>query len=97
MSRDTQGDPGRWANTATRGLTGNEVRLMSTVQDTRVDIPPVTDPPPPVLSGVVHWYGRATGSWWALVPGREGLRLVEAVSADALAVTVDWYLRLAAQ
>lgn len=70
---------------------------MSTLQDTRVDMPPITDPPPPIPKRVVHWHGDATGSWWAMVPGRYGDRLVEAVSADALAVAVDWHLRLAAR
>lgn len=64
--------------------------------DTALDLPRVGDAPPPIPAGIMHWHGRATGSWWAVIPGREGLRLVEAVSADALAVTVDWYLRLGA-
>jgi hypothetical protein len=28
--------------------------------------------------GVRVWYGEATGSWWALVPMRDGPRLIEA-------------------
>lgn len=66
---------------------------MSTLQDTRVDMPPIIGPPPPIPVGVVHWRGDATGSWWAIVPGRRGPQLVEAVSVEALAVTVDWHLR----
>ena len=31
----SQGDPGRWLNTGTRGLTGNEVRLVSKVPKSR--------------------------------------------------------------
>lgn len=49
--------------------------------------------PPPIPPGIVYWYGRATGAWWAVVPGRGGPRLVEAVSRDALAATVHWHLR----
>lgn len=63
--------------------------------DTSVDMPPITDPPPPIPDGIVHWHGQVTGSWWAMVPGRQGPRLVEAVSADALAVAVAWHLRRA--
>ncbi|RSN59571.1 hypothetical protein [Actinomadura sp. WAC 06369] len=32
------------------------------------------------LPGVLAWYGRETGSWWAFVPLTSGDRLVEAVS-----------------
>ncbi|MGP4026104.1 hypothetical protein [Actinomadura sp. 3N407] len=66
------------------------------IGDTVVDLPPIIDPPPPIPRGVTHWHGDATGSWWAIVPGRAGPRLVEAASRDALAVTVDWHLRTAA-
>lgn len=51
---------------------------------------------PSLPPGIVHWYGRATGSWWAMIPGRRGPFLVEAVSADALASAVHSYLRRAA-
>lgn len=64
--------------------------------DTVVDLPSVTDPAPPIPKGVPHWHGDATGTWWAMVPGQHGPRLVEAPTADALAVTVDWHLRRAA-
>ncbi|MFE9105665.1 hypothetical protein ACGFJT_35715 [Actinomadura geliboluensis] len=69
---------------------------MRTLQDTRVDMPPVADPPPAIPDGIVHWHGEATGSWWAVLPGRQGPRLVEAPSAAALAITVHWHLRRAA-
>lgn len=71
---------------------------MSTVpaaDATAVDMPPITDLPP-IPGGIMHWHGDATGSWWAMVPGRQGPQLVEAPSAAALAVTVDWHLRRAA-
>ncbi|MEV4670952.1 hypothetical protein AB0K34_04795 [Actinomadura sp. NPDC049382] len=70
---------------------------MRTLQDTVVDMPPIADPPPPIPKGIVHWHGDATGSWWAMVPGRHGLRLVEAPSEEHLAVTVDWHLRQVAR
>ncbi|NKZ05884.1 hypothetical protein [Actinomadura latina] len=34
--------------------------------------------------GVRVWYGEATGSWWAMVPLRDGPRLLEAPSAQQL-------------
>jgi hypothetical protein len=68
---------------------------MRTLQDTVVDMPPIPDSPPPIPAGIPHWHGRATGSWWAMVPGRQGPRLVEAPSEDALAVMVDANLRQA--
>ncbi|WP_067461668.1 hypothetical protein [Actinomadura macra] len=34
--------------------------------------------------GVRVWYGESTGSWWALVPLREGPRLLEAPSPQEL-------------
>ncbi|WP_141577456.1 hypothetical protein [Actinomadura sp. WMMA1423] len=34
--------------------------------------------------GVRVWYGEATGSWWAMVPLREGPRLLEAPSSQQL-------------
>lgn len=61
--------------------------------DTVVDIPSPTGPPPPIPLGIMYWRGHATGSWWAVVPGRGGPRLIEAVSEDALAVAVDRHLR----
>lgn len=36
------------------------------------------------FSGVVAWYGQATGAWWAMVRIRRGARLVEAVDPGAL-------------
>ncbi|GAA0562709.1 MULTISPECIES: hypothetical protein [Thermomonosporaceae] len=30
------------------------------------------------FSGVVAWYGQATGAWWAMVRIRRDVRLVEA-------------------
>lgn len=64
-------------------------------QETATDLPPITGPPP-IPAGVTHWHGAATGMWWAIVPGRQGPKLVEAVTADALAAAVDWHLRRAA-
>lgn len=71
------------------------MRTVPNTDDTAVDIPPVTGGPPPIPAGIVHWHGDATGSWWAMVPGRHGPRLVEAPSEAHLAVTVDWHLRQA--
>ncbi|WP_131740370.1 hypothetical protein [Actinomadura roseirufa] len=34
--------------------------------------------------GVRVWYGESTGSWWAMVPLREGLRLLEAPTPQQL-------------
>ncbi|WP_018655186.1 hypothetical protein [Actinomadura flavalba] len=34
--------------------------------------------------GVRVWYGRATGSWWAMVPLGGGSRLLEAAQPQAL-------------
>ncbi|WP_019634059.1 hypothetical protein [Actinomadura atramentaria] len=34
--------------------------------------------------GIRVWYGRATGSWWALVPSGGGPRLLEATAPQAL-------------
>lgn len=34
--------------------------------------------------GVRVWYGEATGSWWAMVPLRDGPRLLEAASPQQL-------------
>lgn len=72
------------------------MRTVPNPAETVVDMPPITDPPPPIPSGIVHWHGKATGSWWAMIPGQCGPRLVEAVSADALAAAVHYYLRRAA-
>ncbi|URM97071.1 hypothetical protein K8Z49_15940 [Actinomadura madurae] len=36
------------------------------------------------FSGVVAWYGRATGAWWAMVRLPNDVRLVEAVSPREL-------------
>lgn len=69
------------------------MRTVPAAGDTVVDMPPIIDPPPPIPDGVVHWHGEVTGSWWAIVPGRHGPRLVEAPSEDALAVMVDWNRR----
>lgn len=51
--------------------------------------------PPPIPDGITHWHGHATGLWWAIVPGQQGPRLVEAPSEDHLAETVAWHLRAA--
>lgn len=34
--------------------------------------------------GVRVWYGEATGAWWAMVPLRDGPRLLEAPSPQEL-------------
>ncbi|TDD66172.1 hypothetical protein [Actinomadura rubrisoli] len=34
--------------------------------------------------GVRVWYGESTGSWWALVPSREGPALLEAPTSQEL-------------
>jgi hypothetical protein len=34
--------------------------------------------------GVRVWYGEATGSWWAMVPLRDGPRLLEAQTPQRL-------------
>ncbi|MFB4308737.1 hypothetical protein [Actinomadura sp. GTD37] len=36
------------------------------------------------FSGVVAWYGHATGAWWAMVRVRRDVRLVEALSPREL-------------
>jgi hypothetical protein len=61
---------------------------------TRADTSSVTVPPP-IPKHIVHWYGKATGSWWAMLPGRHGARLIEAASEEQLAAMVDWHLRVA--
>ncbi|XRQ08985.1 hypothetical protein ACN3XK_72980 [Actinomadura welshii] len=71
------------------------MRTVPNPADTATDMPSITDLPP-IPRGIMHWHGKATGSWWAVVPGRTGSRLVEAVSEDALAITVAWHLRRAA-
>ncbi|MDL4771523.1 MULTISPECIES: hypothetical protein [Thermomonosporaceae] len=38
--------------------------------------------------GVRVWFGRATGSWWALVPSRGGPRLVEAPTPEGLRTSI---------
>ena len=72
------------------------MRTLSKPDDTSVDLPPVTDPPPPIPDSVLHWRGDATGSWWAVLPARDGWHLVESATLDHLAVTVAWHLRTAA-
>ncbi|TDB71213.1 hypothetical protein E1264_42555 [Actinomadura sp. KC216] len=52
--------------------------------------------PPRVPDGITHWYGDSTGSWWAIVPGRDGARLVEADTRERLAEKVGWDLRRSA-
>ncbi|TDD79915.1 hypothetical protein [Actinomadura rubrisoli] len=69
---------------------------MNRLEHTVVDLSPVRDAPPSIPAGITTWWGEATQMWWALLPSRYGPRLVEAPSAEALAVTVDWYLRRAA-
>ena len=34
--------------------------------------------------GLVFWFGRCTGTWWAMVPPPAGWRLVEAVDPEEL-------------
>ncbi|MFC5752178.1 hypothetical protein [Actinomadura rugatobispora] len=60
-------------------MTGPEVVLPG-VLDGR----PVTDVIQEQFPGVWAWYGQATGSWWALVPLRDGPRLVEAINPGEL-------------
>ena len=47
-----------------------------------------------VFSGVVAWYGHATGAWWAMVRVRRDVRLVEALSPrelrEAIAQARGW-------
>ncbi|MFD0851427.1 hypothetical protein ACFQ07_04315 [Actinomadura adrarensis] len=38
--------------------------------------------------GVRVWYGNSTGSWWALVPLREGPRLIEATTPQEIRDTI---------
>ncbi|GAA1880719.1 hypothetical protein [Actinomadura bangladeshensis] len=64
------------------------------IAGTRVDQVPVRVSPP-IPKHVVHWHGKATGSWWAMLPGRRGARLIEAASEEQLAAMVDWHLRVA--
>ncbi|QXJ19918.1 hypothetical protein AGRA3207_000529 [Actinomadura graeca] len=54
----------------------------------RAPVPPPVDRVP---EGIQYWYGRATGSWFAIVPwpwARCGVRLVESASEGALAAEV---------
>lgn len=69
--------------------------MSAVVDDTVVDMPVVVGLVPPIPEWVVYWRGEATGSWWAMVAGRLGPRLVEAGSEEQLAVLVDWHLRTA--
>ncbi|TDC54463.1 hypothetical protein E1281_16220 [Actinomadura sp. KC345] len=48
---------------------------------------------PQIPDDVVHWHGKATGSHWAMLPGRRGPCLVEAASREQLAVVIHWHLR----
>lgn len=64
------------------------------IADTRADIPPNVLPPP-IPKHIVHWYGKATGRWWAMLPGRRGPSLIEAASEEQLAALVDWHVRMA--
>ncbi|CNE14280.1 Uncharacterised protein [Mycobacterium tuberculosis] len=64
------------------------------IAGTRVD-PVSVGVAPPIPKHIVYWYGKATGSWWAMLPGRQGARLIEAVSEEQLAAMVDWHRRLA--
>lgn len=36
------------------------------------------------FSGVVAWYGQATGAWWAMVRVQRDVRLVEALNPREL-------------
>lgn len=38
--------------------------------------------------GVVLWFGRYTGRFWALVRGRDFARLVEAITPEELATAI---------
>lgn len=55
------------------------------------------DAPPVIPRGIMVWRGKATGSWWALVPSRNGPRLIEAPTRDALAFAVDRHLSSASR
>lgn len=70
---------------------------MGKVRHTMADVQPMIGPPPPIPNGITYWYGDATGSWWAIVPRREGPALLEAPSVNVLAVRVDWHLRSVAR
>jgi hypothetical protein len=50
---------------------------------------PVTDAITEQFPGVRAWYGRATGSWWALVPVGGGSRLVEALNPRELREAIE--------
>ncbi|WP_171064281.1 hypothetical protein [Actinomadura soli] len=54
-----------------------------------------TEAPPPVPGGVTYWHGEATGSWWALMPGRDQPHLAEADTEEQLAEMVGWELWMA--
>ncbi|WP_242901814.1 hypothetical protein [Actinomadura terrae] len=61
-------------------------------------VPPVqaarVEPVPRILERVAHWHGKATGHWFAMVPGRWaelGALLVEADTEEALTDQV-WQL-----
>ncbi|MFI6517319.1 hypothetical protein ACIBF1_17315 [Spirillospora sp. NPDC050679] len=43
--------------------------------------------------GVLCWYGRCTGRWWAYLPNRRGGCLLEAVTPDALLVLIGQAVR----
>jgi hypothetical protein len=64
--------------------TGWTVRGPDATLPDGLDSRPVTDAIQLEFPGVLAWYGRATGSWWALVPLRRGPRLVEALDPSEL-------------
>lgn len=68
----------------------NSTARNGAADDTSVDARPVSEPMP---QGIKYWYGKATGSWWAIVPGPAGPYLVEEASEELLATTVNYQLR----
>jgi len=66
------------------------VRKVPNPDDTLIDMPPITDPPPTIPRGIVHWHGQVTGSWWAMIPATTGRGWSR---PSPIAVTVDWHLR----
>jgi hypothetical protein len=53
------------------------------------DVRPITQEIQRARPGVCVWYGRATGSWWALVRLADRARLVEAANPRELREAID--------